>query len=319
MRTGSQSDITSDFRFLESDSEAIDDFSALGRGVTRQKATSPLAYLRSALQATLWCTDRLVQVMLAVAIPQLPNEDEVDEAVEKPPESPSWDLDMLPLAGPLLALVLLGFVPASKQTLAAASCTALLSLTLRFTWPGLMPRVRATAGAALVPAIFFLSILWMNSIAEELVALLETMGIVGALPSTVLGVTVLAWGNSVGDMVSNCAVARSGKPKMALAAIYAGPVFNALVGISLSMLLETLRVGSTHVVWRGHGNEIVLLGGSILFGQFRALLWPVICGWELRRTLAKGLLFNYSLFTLAMVLLATGVVPRDCWTEFFCS
>lgn len=50
------------------------------------------------------------------------------------------------------------------------------------------------------------------------------------IPSTVLGLTVLAWGNSLGDMVANVSVARAGKPRMAIAGCYAGPMFNMLIG-----------------------------------------------------------------------------------------
>ncbi len=44
----------------------------------------------------------------------------------------------------------------------------------------------------------------------------------------VLGLTVLAWGNSIGDMSTNMAMARKGLANMAMTACYAGPVFNLL-------------------------------------------------------------------------------------------
>lgn len=45
----------------------------------------------------------------------------------------------------------------------------------------------------------------------------------------VLGLTVLAWGNSIGDFSTNMAMTRKGLANMALTACYAGPVFNLLV------------------------------------------------------------------------------------------
>ena len=45
----------------------------------------------------------------------------------------------------------------------------------------------------------------------------------------VLGMTVLAWGNSIGDFSTNMAMAKKGLANMALTACYAGPVFNLLV------------------------------------------------------------------------------------------
>jgi sodium/potassium/calcium exchanger 6 len=58
----------------------------------------------------------------------------------------------------------------------------------------------------------------------------------------VLGLTVLAWGNSVGDMSTNCAMARKGLANMAMTACYAGPVFNLLVRMPAHT--ESLRRGS---------------------------------------------------------------------------
>ena len=49
----------------------------------------------------------------------------------------------------------------------------------------------------------------------------------------VLGLTVLAWGNSIGDFSTNMAMAKKGLANMALTACYAGPVFNLLVRLTV--------------------------------------------------------------------------------------
>ena len=58
----------------------------------------------------------------------------------------------------------------------------------------------------------------------------------------VLGLTVLAWGNSIGDFSTNMAMARKGLANMALTACYAGPVFNLLVGCLLIFVMPALHL-----------------------------------------------------------------------------
>lgn len=43
-----------------------------------------------------------------------------------------------------------------------------------------------------------MSCLWINSLADELVTLLNSLGDILGIPKAILGLTVLAWGNSVG-------------------------------------------------------------------------------------------------------------------------
>lgn len=57
---------------------------------------------------------------------------------------------------------------------------------------------------------FGVSIVWIFLSAVELVSILQTVGLIWGVSSSILGVTVLAWGNSLGDFVSNISVARQG-------------------------------------------------------------------------------------------------------------
>jgi solute carrier family 24 (sodium/potassium/calcium exchanger), member 6 len=50
------------------------------------------------------------------------------------------------------------------------------------------------------------------------------------LPAGLLGATLLAWGNSLSDTVSNATMARDGYPTMAITACFASPLFILLAG-----------------------------------------------------------------------------------------
>uniref|UniRef100_A0A8D2J092 Solute carrier family 8 member B1 n=1 Tax=Varanus komodoensis TaxID=61221 RepID=A0A8D2J092_VARKO len=85
---------------------------------------------------------------------------------------------------------------------------------------------------------FLVSALWINAAATEVVNILRTLGVIFRLSNTVLGLTLLAWGNSIGDTFSDLTMARQGYPRMAFSACFGGIIFNMLVGVGLGCLLQ---------------------------------------------------------------------------------
>ena len=63
---------------------------------------------------------------------------------------------------------------------------------------------------------FCISIAWISSIAGEVVGVLKAFGVILNISEAILGLTVFAVGNSVGDLVANITVSRLGYPVMAL-------------------------------------------------------------------------------------------------------
>lgn len=55
--------------------------------------------------------------------------------------------------------------------------------------------------------------------------------------------TVLSWGNSLGDVSADVALTKKGFGEMAITATMAGPLFNILVGQGLGTLLQILKDG----------------------------------------------------------------------------
>jgi Ca2+/Na+ antiporter len=82
---------------------------------------------------------------------------------------------------------------------------------------------------------FAMCVTWIYLFAGELVACLQAIGMISGIPPGVLGLTILAWGNSVGDLFANMAVAKQGLGEMAIAGSYGGPVFNLCLGLGISL------------------------------------------------------------------------------------
>ncbi|GAA6000166.1 hypothetical protein JCM10207_007886 [Rhodosporidiobolus poonsookiae] len=81
---------------------------------------------------------------------------------------------------------------------------------------------------------FAIAMVWILMIVNEVVGVLLTIGHIFGISDAILGLTIFAMGNSLGDLVANATVARMGYPSMAIAACFGGPMLNILLGVGLS-------------------------------------------------------------------------------------
>lgn len=88
---------------------------------------------------------------------------------------------------------------------------------------------------------------WIDYIADSLVSLLEFVGLVCRIPGSIMGLTILAWGNSMGDLSADVTMARKGLANMAMTACFAGPVFNILIGLGLGFSALSAQTGQSIV------------------------------------------------------------------------
>lgn len=87
-----------------------------------------------------------------------------------------------------------------------------------------------------------MSMMWVYILCEVIVDLLELFGIITGLPSSLLGLTILSWGNSLGDTIASVSIAKSGFGEMAVTGCIAGPVFNLMLGLGVTTLVCNLQV-----------------------------------------------------------------------------
>lgn len=70
--------------------------------------------------------------------------------------------------------------------------------------------------------------------ANVIVDILTTYELISGISAALLGLTVLSWGNSVGDAFATIAISRRGFGEMAVTGSIAGPVFNLMFGLGLT-------------------------------------------------------------------------------------
>jgi len=154
---------------------------------------------------------------------------------------------------------------------------------------------------------FLCTIAWFNLLANECVAVLETFGLKFGISSSVLGITVLAWGNSVGDLVADTALVKQGKSRMAVAGVFGSPLLSDLLGLGVSFTSYNLASGPLHAtlsmqnkVAAGFLLTSMAISG-IGFAAFRFSCPP---------RLGYVLVAHYGVFMVVSVLGETGLLYR---------
>ena len=90
-----------------------------------------------------------------------------------------------------------------------------------------------------------MSIAWIYATSNEIVSVVTMIGVVTGLSMELLGLTIMAWSNCIGDIVADIAVVKQGFPKMAMAAAIGGPLFSELSGIKNYCKMIPLQIFSS--------------------------------------------------------------------------
>ncbi len=154
---------------------------------------------------------------------------------------------------------------------------------------------------------FVMSVFWIWLFAGIMIDLLKVLGLLTGLPTTLLGLTVLAWGNSIGDLMANTSIARKGYVEMALTGCYASPLFNILLGLGISTLRGNLQVKEgVRFTYSDRDSRIpiVLIVGSFIGLTFTLISTAIINKGKITKTQAKINLFIYASILAVAVLMA---------------
>lgn len=158
---------------------------------------------------------------------------------------------------------------------------------------------------------FVVSIAWISTIANEVVGVLKAFGVIFGISDAILGLTIFAVGNSLGDLVADITVARLGYPVMALSACFGGPMLNILLGIGGSGLYMTLSdANHKHSKHPGQPRRfepyqfdisptLLISAISLLITLVALLIVVPLTNWMMTRRIGYGLISLWVVSTIA--------------------
>lgn len=175
---------------------------------------------------------------------------------------------------------------------------------------------------------FVMSIMWIQFASTEVMDLLQLMGFITTLPEALLALTVVSWGNCLGDMAADVAMTKKGFGEMAITGAVAGPIFNILIGIGFAIFLGIMKAKPPlspltaeidFGIYDKNGEVIktAILPLCLLIGQFVILVLIFLNGIVNKFMISYRFHFIavvfYGLMILCLVLYSVfaGVSPPD--------
>jgi len=148
---------------------------------------------------------------------------------------------------------------------------------------------------------FILSIAWIGGFSYLMVDWAEVVGNTIGVPSDIMGLTILAAGTSVPDLLSSVIVARRGQGDMAVSSSVGSNIFDILVGLPIPWILYSAVNGGTSVYI---GSDGLVRSLIILIVMLVLVIASVHCqGWKLTKVLGGIMFAFYVAFLIQAVVL----------------
>uniref|UniRef100_Q8BUN9-4 Isoform 4 of Sodium/potassium/calcium exchanger 2 n=1 Tax=Mus musculus TaxID=10090 RepID=Q8BUN9-4 len=169
-----------------------------------------------------------------------------------------------------------------------------------------LPDVRKPASRKFFPITFFGSITWIAVFSYLMVWWAHQVGETIGISEEIMGLTILAAGTSIPDLITSVIVARKGLGDMAVSSSVGSNIFDITVGLPLPWLLYTIihRFSPVTVSSNGLFCAIVLLFIMLLF----VILSIALCKWRMNKILGFIMFGLYFVFLVVSVLLEDKVL-----------
>jgi len=168
--------------------------------------------------------------------------------------------------------------------------------------------------SVLVFMAFVSTVAWLDLLGNECVAVLESIGTITGITETsvghsILGVTVLAWANSIGDFIADTAVTRAGKPAMGVSSVFGSPMLTCCLGIGISVLVGSSVNGKGYVK-ATLDDELIVSFIFLAISLISSLVVIVVSDYRLPRWYGYYLLTLYASYMIISILVVAHVLPQ---------
>ncbi|NXP02344.1 NCKX2 protein, partial [Thinocorus orbignyianus] len=184
--------------------------------------------------------------------------------------------------------------------------TYLLVLPIVFPLWASLPDVRKPRSRKFFPITFFGSISWIAFFSYLMVWWAHQVGETIGISEEIMGLTILAAGTSIPDLITSVIVARKGLGDMAVSSSVGSNIFDITVGLPLPWLLYAVINSFAPVTVSSNGLfcAIVLLFIMLLF----VILSIAFCKWRMNKILGFLMFGLYFMFLIVSVLLEDKVI-----------
>ncbi|XP_017269925.1 sodium/potassium/calcium exchanger 2 isoform X2 [Kryptolebias marmoratus] len=169
-----------------------------------------------------------------------------------------------------------------------------------------LPDVRKTSSKKFFPITFLGAICWIAGFSYLMVWWAHQVGQTIGITEEIMGLTILAAGTSIPDLITSVIVARKGLGDMAVSSSVGSNIFDITVGLPFPWLLWSLFRGLRPVQVSSNGLfcAIVLLFIMLLF----VIISIAACKWRMSKLLGFIMFMLYFVFLVVSVMLEDRVI-----------
>ncbi|NXJ29316.1 NCKX1 protein, partial [Dicrurus megarhynchus] len=169
-----------------------------------------------------------------------------------------------------------------------------------------LPDVRNPESKKFFIITFFGSILWIAAFSYLMVWWAHQVGETIGISEEIMGLTILAAGTSIPDLITSVIVARKGLGDMAVSSSVGSNIFDITVGLPVPWFLFSIFNGLSPVAVSSNGLfcAIVLLFLMLLF----VIISISLCKWKMNKLLGFTMFALYFVFLIISVLLEDKII-----------